>query len=191
MASYDLGGSKEIIKMPLRLNNPTTLWMTGLPCSGKTTLASLLVDKFSPRLMHLDGDVLRKTINSDLGFGESDRIKNIYRASHIAKLFNDAGISVVTSFICPTNNLRVVAEQIIKPSNFVLLYINCPLNACEKRDVKGMYAKARSGEIRKFTGISGNFEIPYYADCTVNTDLSTKQECLTRIMDYMKARNNA
>lgn len=139
------------------------LWMTGLSGSGKSTIAQNI-----ERVLHeqgylvklLDGDNIRSGINQDLGFSEEDRKENIRRIAEIAKLFVDTGIITIVSFISPTNAVRDAARAIIGAEDFFEVFVSCPLEVCEERDVKGLYKKARAGLIPDFTGISSPFEIP-------------------------------
>ena len=146
--------------------------MTGLSGSGKTTLAKYLERKlidngYFSKL--LDGDNVRTGLNAGLGFGEKDREENIRRISEVAKLFLDGGIICINSFVSPTNEVRNQAKSIIGEDDFVEVFINTPLEECEKRDVKGLYAKARAGEIPNFTGISAPFEAPSSPDIEIET----------------------
>ena len=139
------------------------IWMTGLSGSGKTTLAKYLERKlqqngFFTKL--LDGDNVRSGLNKGLGFSEDDRNENIRRIAEVSKLFMHGGIISINCFVSPTEHVRDLARQIIGEKDFIEVFINTPLEECEKRDVKGLYAKARSGEIKDFTGISAPFEAP-------------------------------
>lgn len=162
--------------------------MTGLPCSGKTTLALRLkeeLNKLGFRAVHLDADVIRQHLNSDLGFSLKDRRENIRRIACVAKLFNENGNLVITSFVCPTEELRALAKEIVP--NFCLVFIKCTLDTCKKRDVKGMYRKAMAGQIKEFTGISSPFEEPKEADIIVDTDRNSIDHCIKEILERFKA----
>ncbi|MFH1655279.1 MAG: adenylyl-sulfate kinase [Candidatus Omnitrophota bacterium] len=162
----------------------TTLWLTGLPCSGKTTLSKRLKAELDNRgfsAVHLDADDLRNKLNADLGFSVEDRRENLRRVSHVAKLFNDNGNFVIASFVSPTDEYREMAREII--GNFKLAYLKCSLKACEERDVKGMYKKARNGEIKEFTGVSAVFEEPSNADIVVDTENHGIEECVNGILN--------
>jgi len=165
----------------------STLWITGLPCAGKTTLAKRIKEELDNRgykAVHLDGDDVRDKLNADLGFSAEDRKENLRRVAHIAKLFNENGNFVIASFVSPSNCLRQMVADII--GNFKLVYANSSLETCEKRDVKGMYKKARSGEIQKFTGISAPFEEPG-SDCiVVDTENNNLEDCVEQILEKMK-----
>lgn len=139
------------------------LWMTGLSGSGKTSIAKLLERKFHSigiLSILLDGDNIRDGINQDLGFSETDRTENIRRIAEINKLFLATGVVTLNCFVSPTEALRKQAAEIIGASDFLEIFVDTPLEICEKRDVKGLYAKARAGEIKNFTGISSPFEPP-------------------------------
>lgn len=147
--------------------------MLGLSGSGKSTLA-----REAERQLHtqgyltqlLDGDNLRTGINSNLGFSEADRLENIRRAAETAKLFLNCGIITICSFISPTRQIRELARNIIGENDFLEVYVNCPIEECERRDVKGLYAKARRGEIKQFTGIDAPFEEPLSPFIEIHTD---------------------
>jgi adenylylsulfate kinase len=145
------------------------LWFTGLPCSGKTVLADAVARELKNRGMkveRLDGDIVRKSLTRDLGFTEEDRNMNIERVTFVAKLLTRNGVAVLASFVSPYNKIR----------DYLLVYVKSSLQECEKRDVKGMYAKARAGEIKDFTGIDHPFEEPNKADIVVETDKQTIEE---------------
>jgi len=182
MSSATLRQSKE---KKLR-QHARVIWLTGLPCSGKTTigigLEQLLISRgFHVRL--LDGDVTRKGICSDLGFSEDDRNENIRRIAEISKLFAESGIITINAFITPTEKLRAVARDIIGRDDFINVFVNAPLNLCEERDIKGMYKKARNGEIKDFTGVSAPFEPPLEADFEINTSVSDPEQSIVKLFD--------
>ncbi|MGB2706267.1 MAG: adenylyl-sulfate kinase [Candidatus Omnitrophota bacterium] len=164
----------------------TTLWLTGLPCSGKTTLSKRLkeeLDNRSYKAVCLDGDDVRGQLNADLGFSVEDRSENLRRIAHVAKLFNRNGNFVIASFVSPTNEYRNMVKDII--GNFKLVYLKCPVEICEKRDIKGMYKKARTGEIKEFTGVSAPFEEPKAADIVVDTEKEDPETCVKQILKYL------
>ncbi len=166
----------------------TTLWLTGLPCSGKTTLAKRLKEELDNRgynTTHLDGDDVRGALNEDLGFSPEDRKENLRRVAHVAKLFNQSGIFVIASFVSPTNEMRGMIKEII--GNFKLVYVKCDLNVCEERDTKDMYKRARLNEIPEFTGISAPFEEPN-ADIVVDTQNKNVEECVKEILNKLNVR---
>lgn len=168
--------------------NPITIWFTGLSCSGKSTIANEL-DKIlnlnGYHTMLLDGDNVRMGLNKDLAFSDSDRIENIRRISEVAKLMNDAGLICITSFISPLEINREIAKGVIG-DKFFLVYINTPLDECEKRDKKGLYEKARKGIIKDFTGINSVYEEPKNPDLILNND--DYKECAKKIYDHIKER---
>ena len=154
-----------------------TLWFTGLACSGKSVLADALSDDLKMRGMkveRLDGDTVRKSLTRDLGFSDEDRRMNIERVTFVAKLLTRNGVAVLASFISPFNDIRDYSRKEI--GTYILVYVKCSIEVCEQRDVKGMYAKARAGEIKQFTGIDSPFEEPDKADIIVDTDKQTVEE---------------
>lgn len=171
-----------------RLNQQKALviWMVGLSGSGKSTLARSLENNlyemgYLTKL--LDGDNLRSGINNNLGFSEEDRTENIRRAAEVSKLFAQCGVVTICSLISPTAAIRSMARDIIGPDLFHEVFINCPLEVCEERDVKGLYAKARNGEIKKFTGIDAPFENPASPSLEIRTDLHSVEECQTQLLE--------
>ena len=157
----------------LNNHNSMVVWLTGLSGSGKSTIANELEKKLynqGIRSFILDGDNTRLGINSDLDFTNDGRNENIRRVAEISKLISDAGIVVICSFISPLNSYRSLARNIIGSDNFFEVFIDCPLLNCEKRDVKGLYKKARNGEIKNFTGIDSPFEVPNNAELRIDTN---------------------
>ncbi|HTF02517.1 MAG TPA: adenylyl-sulfate kinase, partial [Bacteroidia bacterium] len=157
------------------------IWLTGLSGSGKSTLAIGLERELhrTGKLVYvLDGDNVRTGINSNIGFSEEDRKENIRRIAEVAKLFLEAGVITICSFVSPTEELRAMAKQIIGADNFLEMYVNASLENCEKRDVKGLYAKARKGEIKDFTGIHQAFEAPQHPWLEIKTDTQSPAESL-------------
>lgn len=155
------------------------IWFIGLSGSGKSTLASELERQLYEKAYHtyiLDGDNIRSGLNSDLDFSSESRKENIRRISEVAKLFVDAGTIVLTAFITPFQEDREKIKALIGPENYIEVYVNCPIEECEKRDVKGLYAKARRGEISNFTGINSPFEEPKNPDIKVPTHLLSVSE---------------
>lgn len=167
------------------------LWFTGLSGSGKSTLA-LAIERELFRRGHLcrilDGDNIRYGLNKDLGFSEADRTENIRRIAEVSRLFIDSGIITIAAFITPTEAMRQMAAQIIGPADFLEIYLNTPLEECEKRDVKGLYEKARTGEIRQFTGISAPFETPRHPFLTIDTTNRDIQDAATLILKNVLPR---
>lgn len=161
------------------------IWFTGLSGSGKSTIAIALERELQRRRLLcriLDGDNIRSGINSNLGFSPEDRVENIRRIAEVGKLFVDTGIITLAAFISPTNELRRMAARIIGEQDFHEVYVSTPLEECERRDVKGLYAKARRGEIRDFTGISAPFEVPEHPALSLDTSKLTVEESVDRIL---------
>lgn len=163
------------------------VWLVGLSGSGKSTIANaldrILFEK-SFKSYLLDGDNLRNGLNANLGFSEADREENLRRAGHIAKLIYEAGIVVIASFITPTKKAQELLREIM-PENLLLVHVNCPLSVCEQRDVKGLYAKARRGEIKNFTGIDSPFEAPEDAWLRIDTDKYSVENSVGLIFDKL------
>ncbi len=165
------------------------LWFTGLSGSGKSTLAIALERELQARgklCRILDGDNIRSGINANLGFSAEDRKENIRRIAEVGKLFVDTGIITLAAFISPTEELRRMAEAIIGKDDFKEIYVSTPLAECERRDVKGLYAKARRGEIRDFTGISAPFEAPQQPALSLDTSHLTQEECVERLLQLLR-----
>lgn len=171
--------------------NSVMIWFTGLSGSGKTTLALALEHKLQERGLLarvLDGDNIRTGINSNLGFSEADRMENIRRIAEIGKLFVDTGIITIAAFISPTHAMRKMAADIIGEKEFMEIYLSTPLEECEKRDVKGLYAKARRGEIQNFTGITAPFEAPLRPALTLDTSVLSLEESMEKLLTVVYAR---
>lgn len=167
---------------------PKTLWFTGLSGSGKSTLANEIEKRLfleGKHTMCLDGDNIRLGLNKNLGFAESDRIENIRRIAEVAKLMNDAGLIVITSFISPFERDRIMAKEIIGEDRFVEIYVSTPIEECEKRDVKGLYKKAREGKIPHFTGISSPYEAPENYNIAIDTSDMTIEEAADLLMEQL------
>ena len=164
------------------------LWFTGLSGSGKSTVAIALERELHSRGLLcriLDGDNIRSGINNNLGFSAEDRVENIRRIAEVGRLFVDTGIITIAAFISPNNQLREMAAEIISKDDFVEVFVSTPLEECEKRDVKGLYAKARRGEIKNFTGISAPFEAPEHPDITLDTSKLPVEESVKILLDYV------
>ncbi|TDI64430.1 MAG: adenylyl-sulfate kinase [Bacteroidetes bacterium] len=178
-------------KEKLNQQRAVVIWMVGLSGSGKSTLARSLENNLF-EMGHLtkllDGDNLRSGINSNLGFTDEDRTENIRRAAEVSKLFADCGIVTICSLISPTAAIRSMAREVIGEELFYEVFINCPLEVCEQRDVKGLYAKARKGEIKKFTGIDAPFENPIEPSLEIRTDLHSIEECQAQLLDEILPR---
>lgn len=171
---------------------PFLLWFTGLSASGKSTLANLVEQKlFSYRFKTylLDGDNVRHGLNKDLGFDEESRVENIRRIGEVSKLFLDAGIIVLTAFISPFKSDRMLVRKLFDAGQFIEIFVDSSIEVCESRDPKGMYAKARRGEIQNFTGISSPYEIPENPEIhLVNNDISLN-DASNQIINYLIKSN--
>lgn len=170
---------------------PFTIWMTGLSGSGKSTIANALEKRLvglGKHTMLLDGDNIRMGLNKNLGFKEADRIENIRRIAEVAKLMNDAGLITITSFISPYARDRQMARDIIGSENFLEIYVSTPLEECEKRDVKGLYRRARAGMIPDFTGISSPYDVPSQPALTLDTSKIALEDCVEEILKLLETR---
>lgn len=178
-------------KEKLLKQHSVVVWMTGLSGSGKTTLALSLANELNSLgfiTQNLDGDNIRSGINNNLGFSEADRYENIRRIAEVAKLFMNSGIICINSFISPKNEIRQIAKQIIGEENFIDVYVNATLEICEQRDVKGLYAKARKGEIKNFTGIDSPFEVPKSPIIEINTELLSVKDSVKKCLKIVLPR---
>ena len=169
------------------------LWFTGLSGAGKSTLANALEHRLFEQGLNsyvLDGDNIRHGLNQGLGFSEADRKENIRRIGEVAKLFIDAGFIVCTAFISPFAEDRNRVRALVEEDEFVEIYVRCALEACEGRDPKGLYKKARTGEIRNFTGISSPYEEPEYPELVVDSDQLSIDACVDKIIAFLKEKNH-
>lgn len=167
------------------------IWFTGLSGSGKSTIANLLEKKLyneNIQTYSLDGDNIRRGINKELGFSEEDRHENIRRIGEIAKLFIDAGTVVLAAFITPLEKDRTMLREIIGRDNLVEIFVNTSLEECERRDVKGLYKKARLGEIKNFTGISAPYENPQNPDIEIQTEKETVETAVEKIINIISGK---
>lgn len=167
------------------------VWFTGLSGSGKSTIAIALERELHQRgflCRILDGDNIRSGINNNLGFSEADRVENIRRIAEVSKLFVDTGIITIAAFISPSNDIREMAADIIGRDDFVEVYVSTPIEECERRDVKGLYAKARRGEIKNFTGISAPFESPEHPALTLDTSVLSLEESVHKLLELILLR---
>ncbi|MCI0749726.1 MAG: adenylyl-sulfate kinase [Nevskiales bacterium] len=170
---------------------PCVIWLTGLSGSGKSTLANALELRLFEAGQHsylLDGDNIRQGLNKGLSFSVQDRIENIRRIGEVAKLFVDAGLIVLTAFISPFRADRASVRQLFKPDEFLEVYVKAPLDVCESRDPKGMYKKARAGQIKDFTGIDSPYEAPESPELVIDTGNSPLEESVAVLLDFLKAR---
>lgn len=175
-------------KQDLLKQRSVMVWFTGLSGSGKSTLAIALERELHARgylCRILDGDNIRSGINNNLGFSAADRIENVRRIAEVGKLFIDSGIITIAAFISPNDYIRNMAGEIIGADDFLEVYVSTPLEECEKRDVKGLYAKARRGEIRDFTGISAPFEAPVHPALSLDTSVLSLEESVNRLLELI------
>jgi len=176
----------RIQKEQLLHQKARVIWFTGLPCSGKTTLAlhfEKALFELQMASVIIDGDIVRKGLNKDLNFSIDSRTENIRRIAELSKLLINNGIIVIVSLVSPFNELRFMAKNIIGADDFIEVFVNAPLDVCEQRDVKGMYKKARLGEIKGFTGIDSvyeNPEIPYLEILTANNSIEASIEIMMK-----------
>ena len=172
----------------LNRHKSAILWFTGLSGSGKSTIANELekvLHQLTLRTFILDGDNIRHGLSRDLGFSDDDRKENIRRIGEVAKLFIDSGTITLSTFISPFEEERQMVRQLVSENEFIEIYVKCSLNECEKRDVKGLYKKARSGEIKQFTGIDSPYEEPQGAELVVDTTVMTTEESVNAILKYL------
>ncbi|MCX7099288.1 MAG: adenylyl-sulfate kinase [Methylococcales bacterium] len=172
----------------LHKHKSAILWFTGLSGSGKSTLAHAVEDylhKLGVSTFVLDGDNIRHGLCSDLGFSDHDRVENIRRVGELAKLMTEAGIITLTAFISPFKSDRDIARNRVPAGDFLEIYCQCPVETCEQRDVKGLYKKARAGEIPFFTGISSPYEAPEHPELVVNTQDQTLDESIQAIVKLL------
>ncbi|WP_299363737.1 adenylyl-sulfate kinase [Winogradskyella sp.] len=169
-------------------HNSFLLWFTGLSGSGKSTIANVVeqqLHKMDIKTYTLDGDNIRKGINNDLSFSPEDRTENIRRIAEVSNLMIDAGLVVLAAFVSPYKKDRDNIRTIVKDVNFVEIYVNTSLEECERRDVKGLYKKARAGEIKNMTGISAPYEAPKNPHIEIKTETESVEDAVARIIDYI------
>ena len=170
---------------------PVVLWFTGLSGAGKSTIANLVEKKLHAMGRHsylLDGDNMRHGLNKDLGFTEGDRVENIRRVTEVAKLMVDAGLIVLTAFISPFRSERDMARRLLGEGEFLEIHVDTPLDVAEQRDVKGLYRKARRGELENFTGIDSPYEAPEAAEIVISTAELSPADAAARIIEALDAR---
>lgn len=178
-------------KEELLKQHSVMICFTGLSGSGKSTIAIALERELQKRGLLcriLDGDNIRSGINNNLGFSAEDRIENIRRIAEIGKLFVDTGIITIAAFISPNNDIREMAANIIGKEDFMEIYVSTPIEECERRDVKGLYAKARKGEIKNFTGISAPFEAPQHPALSLDTSKLSVEESVNKLLELILPR---
>ena len=164
-----------------------TAWFTGLPCCGKTTIAKKVYDILKDKgykVEHLDGDIVRKDLTSDLGFSKGDREENLKRVTFVAKLLSRNDIIVLATFVSPYKKRRKIIKKEVK--NFLEIYVKCPVEVCIKRDVKGMYKKALAGEIKDFTGVDDPYEEPKDPDLVIYSDKETIKQSVEKVLKKLK-----
>ena len=172
------------------MSSAPILWLFGLPCSGKTTLAHALAAALQAdgkAVCRLDGDEMRSGVNADLGFSENDRSENLRRSAQFAKLVASQGLAVIASFVTPMQKHREIVRGIIGPEN-AMVFVDCPQNVCVERDVKGMYAKALRNEMQGMTGVQSSFEAPSEIDLTLHTERESIEECVARLKERLKGQ---
>jgi adenylylsulfate kinase len=185
------GNIKKEDRQRLKGHKSAILWFTGLSGSGKSTVAHKLEEKLFEMGIHtyvLDGDNIRTGLNKDLGFSAEDREENIRRIGEVAKLFVDAGVFVLSAFISPYIKDRETVRNLVEEGEFIEIYVKCPLEVCEQRDVKGLYKKAREGIIKNFTGIDDPYEEPINPEIVVETDKETLEESVNKIINYLREK---
>jgi adenylylsulfate kinase len=178
----------RLAKEAMLKQHARVIWMCGLSGAGKSTLADLLDKELSERRylsQIIDGDVVRNGLNKGLGFSNEDRSENLRRVAEVAKLFLGCGVITIVSFISPTNSARYTARHIVGGNDFIEVYINAPLEICEKRDTKGLYKQAREGKIKDFTGIDSPFEPPEHPALEINTNILTIEESACKLRDFV------
>ena len=169
---------------------PCVLWFTGLSAAGKSTIADQVEQKLhaaGKRTYLLDGDNVRHGLSKDLGFTDHDRVENIRRVAEVAKLMVDAGLIVITAFISPFKAERQMARELLGEGEFIEIFVNTPLDVCEARDPKGLYRKARTGELKNFTGIDSAYESPTNADIVLNSADNNPVTLSEQVMEYLQA----
>ena len=183
---------QRIHKEQLLNQKGIAIWFTGLSGSGKTTIGNALEKALIERgllTQLLDGDIVRLGINSNLGFSNEDRKENIRRIAEVAKLFVNCGVITICCFVSPTEEIRSIARNIIGVEEFAEIFISTPLDVCEQRDIKGLYAKARTGVLKDFTGVSAPFEVPANPLLAINTNQLSVEECVQMILNKLNLNN--
>ena len=168
------------------MNNGFVVWFTGFPCSGKSTLAQMLYDTLHRERISIelfDGDIVRRRLTKGLGFSKEDRIENLRRIAYVAMLLSRNGVGCIAAAISPFKSVRKEIREEIP--NYIEVFVDCPVEVCIERDVKGMYKKALAGEIQNFTGVSDPYEPPTNPDLTIHTNQESAESSLARIVDYL------
>ncbi|NUO08144.1 MAG: adenylyl-sulfate kinase [Candidatus Brocadia sp.] len=180
-------------RIKLMKQKGVTIWLTGLSGSGKSTIAVELEHALIENKHHayiLDGDNIRHGLNKNLGFSPEDRSENIRRIGEVAKLFTDANMITITAFISPYRQDRDNVRKLLKDGEFIEVYVKCPVEVCEQRDTKGLYKKARAGEVKEFTGISAPYEEPLHPELTVDTSKMTVDESTRAVLNYLEEKGH-
>ncbi|OQW93281.1 MAG: adenylyl-sulfate kinase [Beggiatoa sp. IS2] len=175
-------------RQELNRHRSIVLWFTGLSGAGKSTVAHAVEEQLYQLGYHtyvLDGDNVRHGLCGDLGFSNEDRVENIRRVGEVSKLFIEAGVIVLTAFISPFRTDRDRVRKLLKTDDFVEIYCDCPISVCEERDVKGLYRKARAGEIKEFTGISSPYEPPEHPELVIDTGSQSIETCVEQVLNYL------
>lgn len=175
----------------IKNQKPCLLWFTGLSGSGKSTIANALDVALFERGYHtflLDGDNVRHGLNRDLGFSDEDRVENIRRIGEVSKLFTDSGLIVLSAFISPFTSDRRLVRNLLPAGEFIEVFMDTPLETCEQRDPKGLYGKARAGEIKHFTGIDSPYERPERPEIRLDTSVQTVDDCVEQLIGYLLER---
>ena len=178
-------------RIKLMKQKGVTIWLTGLSGSGKSTIAVELEHVLTENRHQayiLDGDNIRHGLNKNLGFSPEDRTENIRRIGEVAKLFTDAGIISITAFISPYRDDRDAVRKLLNEGEFIEVYVKCPLDVCEERDTKGLYKKARVGEVKDFTGISAPYEEPHNPELTIDTSRLSVEESTRVVLNYLEEK---
>ena len=184
---FDMAVNKEQ-RVRQNKHKPCVVWLTGLSASGKSTIAnSLELQLFALnfKTYTLDGDNIRRGLSNDLGFSDADRAENIRRVAEVAKLMSDAGLIVIVAFISPFISERNFARNIVANNEFVEVYVDTPLEICEARDPKGLYQRARSGQLKNFTGIDSDYQQPKHPEIILKTVNKTPDECADQVLNYL------
>ena len=189
--SKEMSISKKT-RSDLNSQSPCVVWFTGLSGSGKSTIANILEQKLhtiGKRTYLLDGDNVRHGLNKDLGFTDTDRVENIRRVAEVSKLMVDAGLITLVSFISPFKSERQMARNLLSSDEFFEIFVNTSLEECEKRDPKGLYKKARAGELKNFTGIDSSYEEPENPDLVLDTSSGNAEQLTDQIIKFLKDKN--
>lgn len=178
---------------PHTVPKPCVVWLTGLSAAGKTSIAEGLRDALQARGLHchlLDGDLVRRGLSRDLGYTDGDRQEHIRRVGEIARLFLDAGLIVLAALISPFRAERRAVRELFEPGEFIEVFVNTPLEICERRDPKGLYRRARAGQVPLFTGIDSPYEIPEQPEVVLPAHEIGIDDCVARLVDFLQRRGN-